>query len=430
MSISTDNQSKSHPVHAVARRHSSEQAKKRQRDDAIRHMTSNLKKTILFVPGFVVDTYSEIEASFVELCSKPNEDIRFLWLVASGASKYDRYWNNSNRRALSEPLYVTHLKRAGIPYIVADVSKYNVISNFLLFRRIFKDHPVDAVYIHFGFERFWATFFGKLWGKITIWNEHWHSLGTTHVFFKKVFYRFFVDYFISISQFITQSLPKHARVFTVLNAIRAEEEPQKSNGKQRQRLRKKLGLDSAATIILMVASFTAQKRHALALKICEAILAERKNVRFVFLGEGPEREGIVRRLQETRLEQYFTLPGHVENVDEYYGAADISMFTGYNDGFGYTVLEAMSHSLPVVAFASGGPAEIIRDGVSGVLVDETDIGRFIASLMALIDDSVDRSLMGQRARQVVEVEFSRDAWIARVQSVLKTIIVGDAVRAS
>ena len=93
-------------------------------------MTSKVKKTILFVPGFVVDTYSEIEASFVELCSKPDNDIRFLWLVASGASRYDRYWKSSNRHALNEPLYVTHIKSAGIPYIVADISKYNVISNF------------------------------------------------------------------------------------------------------------------------------------------------------------------------------------------------------------------------------------------------------------------------------------------------------------
>jgi glycosyltransferase involved in cell wall biosynthesis len=317
---------------------------------------------------------------------------------------------------------------AGIPCIVADISKYNAISNFLLFRRIFKDYPIDAVYTHFGFERFWATFFGKLWGKITIWNEHWHSLGTTHVLFKRVFYRIFVDYFISVSQFITRSLPGHARVFTVRNAIRVAATPDGSTGELRQRLRRKLQLDPSATIVLMVAAFTLQKRHALALKICEALLSERKNVRFIFLGEGPEREGVVRKLRVADLEPYFTIPGHVENVDEYYGAADICMFTGYNDGFGYTVLEAMSHSLPVVAFASGGPTEIIKDGVSGLLINETDVKKFVSSLMALIDDSERRSLMGQRARQAVEEEFNRDAWTERVMDALRAIVISDPVR--
>lgn len=389
-------------------------------------MTSKRKKTILFVPGFVVDTYSEIEASFVELCSKPDDQIRFVWLVASGKSRYDQYWNPDNRKSLSEPLYVTQLKKARIPYIVGDVSKYNVLSNFLLFRRIFRNNPIDAVYTHFGFERFWATFFGKLWGKKTIWNEHWYSLGTTHVLFKRGFYRLFVDYFISISQFITRTLPGHAKAFTVLNAIGVGAKPGEPGGTKRQRLRQKLGLDPSATIVLMVAAFTAQKRHALALTICEAILAKRKNVRFVFLGEGPEREGIIGKLRDAGLEKYFALPGHVENVDEYYRSADLCMFTGYNDGFGYTVLEAMAHSLPVVAFASGGPAEIIKNEESGVLVAETDRERFVSSLMALIDDSGQRALMGRKARQVVQEEFSRSVWIEKIVGALRTIVVSDS----
>ena len=389
-----------------------------------------MKKTILLVPGFVADTYSEIEASFVELCENSDEQISFLWLVASGKSRYDRYWNPDNRKSLSEPMYVTHLRKAGIPYIIGDLSKYNVISNFLLFRRIFRDNPIDAVYTHFGFERYWATFFGKLWGKITIWNEHWYSLGTTHVLFKKAFYRSFVDHFISISQFITRTLPEHARVTTVLNAMHVEASSDRKNVIQRQSLRQKLGLDPMATIILMVAALTVQKRHALALRICGTILAERENVRFVFLGEGPEREKIMFDLKNARLEQYFALPGHVENVNDYYEAADICMFTGYNDGFGYTVLEAMTHSLPVVAFASGGPAEIIKDGVSGVLINETDVKKFASSLMALIDDSVYRASIGLGARQSVEEEFSRDIWIEKILYALRAIVASDPGRLS
>ena len=137
---------------------------------------------------------------------------------------------------------------------------------------------------------------------------------------------------------------------------------------------------------------------------------------------------LIRKLREVALEEYFVLPGHVENVDEYYRAADISMFTGYNDGFGYTVLEAMRHSLSVVAFASGGPAEIIKDGVSGLLINETDAKKFVSGLMALIDNSERRSLMGQRAHQVVEEEFSRDTWIERVMDALRAIVVSVPVR--
>lgn len=385
---------------------------------------------MLFVPGFVADTYSEIEASFIDLCSKHDDQIRFLWLVASGKSKYDRYWDPNNRIRLSEPAYVTHLRKAGIPYVVADLSKYNVLSNFLFFRALFRSHPIDAVYTHFGFERFWATFFGKLFGKITIWNEHWHSLGTTHVPFKKFFYRLFVDYFVSISRFITDTLPVHARVITIPNSIRSGSRSDEPVAMRRQRLRQELGLDPAATVILMVAAFTAQKRHALALEICEAVLTHRKRVLFAFLGEGPEREGIMQRVRAGGLEQHFVFPGHVSNVDAYYGAADLCMFTGYNDGFGYTVLEAMTHSLPVVAFASGGPAEIIRDGESGSLIRETEVQDFVSNMISLVDDSDRRHRMGQKARQIVDQEFSRDVWINRIMTALRTMVSAGTVDAT
>jgi glycosyltransferase involved in cell wall biosynthesis len=381
-----------------------------------------MKKTILLVPGFVADTYSEIEASFVELCRRQSEAIQFLWLVASGRSPYDRYWKPENRHALQEPLYVTQLREAGIPFITADISKYNLISNFLLFWRVFRDHRIDAVYTHFGFERFWATFFGKLFGKTTIWNEHWHALGTTHVWLKRWFYRAFVDHFVSISQFITHTLPRGSHVVTVRNAIRVGARTGTGHVVDRVTLRQRLALDPAAVVVLMVASFTTQKRHRVALKVCEAILAHRKDVQFVFLGEGPEREEIARLVREAGFVSNFVMPGHVENVDEYYKAADVCMFTGYNDGFGYTVLEAMTHALPVVAFASGGPAEIIKDGVSGALIEETNVERFTHSLRELIDDPTKRALMGQQAREVVEREFSRDLWIDSIFDGLKSFV--------
>ena len=118
---------------------------------------------------------------------------------------------------MNEPVWVTHLRQHGIPYVVGNVSKYNLLSNFLLFRDIFRKNRIDAVYTNFGFERFWTAFFGKLFGKVVIWHERWHSLGTRYVLPKRLFYRFFVDEFIAISEFITSTLPRGKRVRAILS---------------------------------------------------------------------------------------------------------------------------------------------------------------------------------------------------------------------
>ncbi len=371
----------------------------------------------------MADTYDS-EEWFVELCSKTYSDIQFLWLVpdVSHLIKHKRFWHPASPNVLSEPVYVTHLRENNTPYLIRNIRKYNFIANFMLFRRLFKDHQIDAVYTHFGFERIWATFFGKLWGKVTIWSEHWHSLGRRFALTKRLFYHLFVDYFIAGSRFIADTLPKGAKVYIVPSTMRLEGKHRRLEEEQRFLLKEKLGLSPSSTIILMVANFTKQKRHALALEVCENVIRKRKDVVFVFPSEGPERERIIQKIDELNMNAHFVLPGYVSRVDEYYQAADICMFTGYNDAAPLVILEAMKYSLPQVAFASGGPAEVIRHGETGFLATEGDVIGFSRQLMELIDDSAKRFLMGKKAFQVMRENYSLDMWVKNIMTVLRKIL--------
>ncbi|MBI3899627.1 MAG: glycosyltransferase [Gammaproteobacteria bacterium] len=380
-----------------------------------------MKKTVLFISGFVADTYSEIEASFVELCQKPDAAIQYLWLVPTMSFGATRVSHADSKRCLSEPVYVPRLREAGIPYIVGDIHKTNIIANFLLFRRLFKQHRIDALYMHFGFERFWAAFFGKLWGKTTIWNAHWHSLGTRFIFIKRFFYLLFIDYFISVSGFITRTLPKKNRIYTIANSIRAHAESS-SEDERRQTSRRQLGLPATGKVVLMVAAFTRQKRHALALEICREVVRRNAEITFVFLGDGSERASIAGQIHEAGLDKHFVMPGYVTNVDDYYAAADLCIFTALNDAAPYAVLEAMKHGLPVIAFATGGPAEVIDDGKAGALIREGDTPAFLSTLTELLSNDARRREMGRYAARLIREKYSRDAWIAQVNAALKEIV--------
>jgi glycosyltransferase involved in cell wall biosynthesis len=67
--------------------------------------------------------------------------------------------------------------------------------------------------------------------------------------------------------------------------------------------------------------------------------------------------------------------------------------------FGLVVLEAMAAARPVVAFAHGGPTELIEDGVSGLLVPPTDEAQLAAAIERLLTDAGLLSRMGQAARE-------------------------------
>lgn len=374
-----------------------------------------MKKRVLIVPGFVVDVYSEIEASFVELSAAGNNDIEFVWVVPEISNPHNLFSRQENRGCLREPMYVEHLRRHGIPCIVANISKYNPLQNWRVFRQIFRRWSIDTVYTQFGYERFWAAFFGKLWGKRVVWNEHWCSLGTRYVWPKRIFYRWFIDEFISISRFITSTLPPTAAVHTVLNAIQPSARVDLSDA-ERTTLRARLGLKAQAPVVLMVAGFRPEKRHALALDICEQVQRARPDTQFVFLGSGTLREPIMAQAAARGLS--VIAPGFVDNVDDYYRATDVCMLTSHYEPFGYCVLEGMKFGLPVVCFNNGGPAEVIRDGETGVLIPEGDAEQFAREILRLLADASARRQLGEHAQHAIATEYSRRVWIARIKQVL------------
>jgi glycosyltransferase involved in cell wall biosynthesis len=378
------------------------------------------KRSVLIVPGFVADTYSEIEKSYVDLTAGGDPEIDYVWLVPSIRAKHNRFKHPESMLTLREPLYVRYLRERNIPIIEGDLSKYNVFANFRVFLRAFRTTDACAVYTHFGFERFWAAFFGKLFGKKTIWNEHWYSMGTKFVPAKRIFYRWFVDYFIAVSKYVARTLPSQSRVFTVLNAIEAAPvDAQDEN--LRRTARYKLRLPEDDTVVLMVAAFRPEKRHWMALSMCQEILNGHRKVTFVFVGDGPLRTAFVAEANALGLGSRIKVPGHADNIDDYYCAADLCILTSATEAFGYCVAEAMKFARPMVTFACGGPQEIIRHGETGILVEEGDIASFIRHVDALIADPAQRATIGRNASEAIRNDFSRQRWKQHMRRVIHEI---------
>jgi len=374
------------------------------------------------VPGFVADTYSEIEKSYVELCTNTDHNIEYLWLVPDITCKLNTFAKPESRMYLKEPVCVPHLRKNKIQYVVVNLSSYNLFTNYRIFRDIFRKYQIDAVYTHFGTIRFWATFMSNLFGKVTIWNEHWYSLGGRFNFLKRLFYWLFVDEFISISEFITTTLPHHVRVHTVLNGIWPKTSRQMTRS-EAEKFREQIGINPETMVVLMVAQFTPQKRHDLALEICQRVSEARTDVFFIFLGKGITRDTFLDKARKLGLQHKIIAPGYVNDVDNYYSIANVSMLTSFNEGFGYAILEAMKHALPVIAFDTGGPAEVIRNGETGILVKDADVNMFTQKLIELIDNKSLREKIGKSAREAVQQEYNREIWIKRLNTTLEEIVM-------
>jgi glycosyltransferase involved in cell wall biosynthesis len=88
---------------------------------------------------------------------------------------------------------------------------------------------------------------------------------------------------------------------------------------------------------------------------------------------------------------------------------------------GNVVLEAWTHRRPVVAAAAAGPAGLIENGHSGLLVPTEDAAALAAALRLVIDDRATASRLGENGHAVYAAKFSRQAVVGRYVEFLQGV---------
>lgn len=112
-----------------------------------------------------------------------------------------------------------------------------------------------------------------------------------------------------------------------------------------------------------------------------------KNVLYLVIGEGPERERINECIQAVRLEDRVRLLGKLsdENLKIVYNTADLFVMPNIKvdnniEGFGIVAIEASSTGLPVVASDMEGMRSAVMDGKTGYLVESENAQAFVSAI--------------------------------------------------
>jgi mannosyltransferase len=112
----------------------------------------------------------------------------------------------------------------------------------------------------------------------------------------------------------------------------------------------------------------------------------------------------------------------IEDLPRWYQRLTIYAFTSRNEGFGLTLLEAMSSGAALVASRAGAAELVVEDGVTGVLTPPGDADALAAALEPLLRDPASAVAMGERARARVIAEFSLDAEANKIAEVYRALV--------
>jgi mannosyltransferase len=142
----------------------------------------------------------------------------------------------------------------------------------------------------------------------------------------------------------------------------------------------------------------------------------------------PEQQGFAnelqRRIEVAALQSRIVITGEVaiEEVERWYRRLTIYAFTSRNEGFGLTLIEAMSSGAALVAARAGAAEFVVEDGVTGVLVPPGDVDALVAALEPLMRDPAAARAMGERARARVVEKFSLEAEANGIAAVYRALV--------
>ena len=144
-------------------------------------------------------------------------------------------------------------------------------------------------------------------------------------------------------------------------------------------------------------------------------------MRFVIGGRGSiEYTDQLKQLIAARgLEDYVGLCGWLPHVTDFYEGIDVFVLASrYQEAFGLVLTEAGERGVPAIATASGGPAEALVDGKTGILVERQNPRAMAQAMVRLGTNAALRQWMGQRAREHVVQEFDLKRHAQRLAELL------------
>jgi glycosyltransferase involved in cell wall biosynthesis len=179
----------------------------------------------------------------------------------------------------------------------------------------------------------------------------------------------------------------------------------------REAAREGLGLPRWALTLGVVGQITPWKGQDEAVRVVALLAPRRPELRLLIVGEAKfvsagtryDNRAYVRQIERTIAEHELggrvELLGERDDVPRIMRALDALLVPSWEEPFGRVVVEAMALGVPVLATSVGGPAELIRDGVDGLLLPPRDPPAWAEAVERICADESMRRALGQAGRE-------------------------------
>ncbi|MBI3610067.1 MAG: glycosyltransferase family 4 protein [Nitrospirae bacterium] len=314
----------------------------------------------------------------------------------------------------SDHPFVDEFTKQGLTVVSAPLglSILSLITDVGILRRFVAQNPIDIVHFQYARSAFMAPFCrgARKSAKVrTVWTCR--GIQKRAYWIMGPFANRFIDVVIGNCQQERDKLIQRGvssrKVAFAYNppAIGIPEDTTKDS-----RLLKEFNIDSTAPVIGTASRLSPERGVKYFIEAAAKILVHNSHVKFVIAGGGPLEQKLKELAESLQISQHIRFVGTRRDMSRVYSILDIFVNpipAAYGvAGTGNTTAEAMVCARPVVTTGAGGIAEMVVDGVTGIVVPSRDSDALAAACLRLLNDRKLMEEMGKAGRARILSKFT------------------------
>jgi glycosyltransferase involved in cell wall biosynthesis len=165
------------------------------------------------------------------------------------------------------------------------------------------------------------------------------------------------------------------------------------------RVREEIGASRDAPVLAVIGRINRDKGQDQVIRAMPRILDAVPRAELWVVGDGPQRAEFEALARELGLSASIRFLGQRSDIPAVLAAVQLTVLPSlWEEGFGLAALEALAAGRPVVAYRTGGVPEVVRDGVTGILVGVGEIPGLADAVVRLLSDPALRTRLGEAGR--------------------------------
>ncbi|WP_432680682.1 N-acetyl-alpha-D-glucosaminyl L-malate synthase BshA [Bacillus velezensis] len=186
--------------------------------------------------------------------------------------------------------------------------------------------------------------------------------------------------------------------------------------KNTESIKEKHGILPDEKVVIHVSNFRKVKRVKDVIRVFRNIAAKTK-AKLLLVGDGPEKCVAWQLVEKYGLQDQVLLLGNQDRVEELYSISDLKLLLSEKESFGLVLLEAMACGVPCIGTNIGGIPEVIKDQVSGFLVEVGDIQEASEKALAVLEDKQLSKRLTDHALKMAETAFSSQRIVSQYERI-------------